>query len=113
MNDVSDANETIDTIDTIDTARAISASNVNMKGWCYPAVFRQEAEGGYWVSFPDFPECFTQGSDIIEARTMAAEALQLAVSSRLEAGESVPAPSLAALVTPGGTSFVTSVEVII
>ena len=110
MNDVSDVNGTNE---TVDTARAISASNVNMKGWCYPAVFHQEAEGGYWVSFPDFPECFTQGSDKTEAQAMAADALSLAVSSRLEAGESVPDPSLAAVVTPNGTSFVTSVEVII
>lgn len=27
----------------------------------YPAVFHKAEEGGFWVSFPDFPECMTQG----------------------------------------------------
>ena len=107
MNDANDANE------TIDTARAISASNVNMKGWCYPAVFHQEAEGGYWVSFPDFPECLTQGSDISEAVLLSSDALSLAISSSLEAGEAVPPPFASTLVSEDGTSFVASVEALI
>ena len=112
MNDESDIIETIDTSDANDandTIEAISASNVNMKEWCYPAVFHQEADGGYWVSFPDFPECFTQGQDTAEAREMAADAL----SSSLETGEAVPDPSPLALVSADGTSFVASVEVVI
>ena len=28
-----------------------------MKKTFYPAVFHKAEEGGYWVSFPDFPEC--------------------------------------------------------
>ena len=88
-------------------------SDVIMHAVCYPAVFHQEAEGGYWVSFPDFPECFTQGSDISEARVMAADALSLALFSRLEAGESVPDPSASVLAGEDGTSFVTSVKALI
>ena len=30
----------------------------------YPAVFHKAEEGGFWVSFPDFPECMTQGDSI-------------------------------------------------
>ena len=29
----------------------------------YPAIFHREDEG-FWVSFPDFPECLTEGDDI-------------------------------------------------
>ena len=65
------------------------------------------------MSFPDLPECFTQGSDISETRVMAADALSLALSSRLEAGESVPAPSASVMVSEEGTSFVTPVEALI
>ncbi len=32
-----------------------------MKKLFYPAVFHIAEEGGYWVTFPDFPECLTQG----------------------------------------------------
>ena len=26
----------------------------------YSALFHKADEGGFWVSFPDFPECLTQ-----------------------------------------------------
>ena len=32
----------------------------------YPAVFHKAEEGGFWVSFPDFPECMTQGDSMDE-----------------------------------------------
>ncbi len=31
-----------------------------MKKLFYPAVFHIAEEGGYWVTFPDFPECLTR-----------------------------------------------------
>ena len=65
------------------------------------------------MSFPDLPECFTQGSDINSSRAMASDALALAVSSRLEEGECVPAPSLSRIGDGEGASFVTSVEVVL
>ena len=47
-----------------------------MKKNFYPAVFREE-DGGYWVEFPDFPGCVTQGDTLDEAYEMATEALGL------------------------------------
>ena len=41
----------------------------------YPAVFHRAEEGGFWVTFPDIPECMTQGEDMQEAYEMAADAL--------------------------------------
>ena len=38
-----------------------------MKQYFYPAVFHTAEEGGFWVSFPDFPECLTQGDSMEEA----------------------------------------------
>lgn len=29
----------------------------------YPAVFHTAEEGGFWITFPDFPECLTQGGN--------------------------------------------------
>ncbi len=41
----------------------------------YPAVFHKAEDGGLWVSFPDIPECLTQGDDMQQAYEMAVEAL--------------------------------------
>ena len=30
----------------------------------YPAIFHKAEEGGYWITFPDIPECMTQGEDM-------------------------------------------------
>ena len=32
----------------------------------YPAYFHKAEEGGFWISFPDIPECLTQGDDMAE-----------------------------------------------
>ena len=33
----------------------------------YPALFHKAEEGGFWVTFPDLPECMTQGDNMEEA----------------------------------------------
>ena len=59
----------------------------------YPAIFHTAEEGGYWVSFPDIPECLTEGDDITQAYEMAADALGLCITDRLNNKEPLPAPS--------------------
>ncbi len=56
----------------------------------YPAIFHAAEEGGFWISFPDFPECLTEGDDMDQAYRMAAEALDLAITSRLTEGQQLP-----------------------
>lgn len=58
----------------------------------YPAVFHKE-ESGYWISFPDFPECFTEGDDMQQAYERAVDALGLAIVSRKEEKEEIPNPT--------------------
>ena len=48
----------------------------------YPAIFHKAEEGGFWISFPDLPECFSQGENMEQAYEMAVEALGLALTSR-------------------------------
>jgi len=43
----------------------------------YPAVFTEENEGGYSVSFPDLPGCFTEGNTLEQAHAMAVDAIGL------------------------------------
>lgn len=59
----------------------------------YPALFHKAEDGGFWISFPDFPECFTEGDDMKQAYEMAVEALGLALVNRKEEKEAIPAPS--------------------
>lgn len=46
----------------------------------YPAIFHYAEEGGFWVTFPDFPECFTQGDNMEKAYQMASDALGLCIT---------------------------------
>lgn len=46
-----------------------------MKDIVYPAIFHKTEEGGFWVEFPDLPECLTEGNTVEEALNMAGDAL--------------------------------------
>lgn len=59
----------------------------------YPAIFHKAEEGGFWITFPDIPECMTQGNDIQNAYEMAVDALGLAITSRKTEKEEIPTPS--------------------
>lgn len=70
----------------------------------YPAIFHQAEEIGFWVSFPDFPECFTDGDDIESAHARATEALRLAITSRKAERQEIPsASSVTDLASEDGT----------
>ena len=58
-----------------------------MKKLFYPAIFHKAEEGGYWVTFPDLPECVTEGDDMEEAYGMAVDALGLALIDRIKSKE--------------------------
>lgn len=59
----------------------------------YPAIFHKAEEGGFWVTFPDIPECMTQGDNMEQAYEMAVDALGLSLSSMEEMGEQIPEAS--------------------
>jgi predicted RNase H-like HicB family nuclease len=56
----------------------------------YRILLTPEEEGGFSVSVPALPGCFTQGETIEEAIEMAKEAITLYVESLEEDGEPVP-----------------------
>ena len=64
-----------------------------MKKLYYPAVFHIAEEGGFWITFPDIPECMSEGDNLEEAYKMANDALGLAITSRMEDREEIPTPS--------------------
>ena len=66
----------------------------------YPAIFHEAEEGGFWVTFPDIPECMTQGDDMQQAYEMAVDALGLSLTTMEEAGEEIPKASTLDKVDP-------------
>lgn len=72
----------------------------------YPAVFHKAEEGGYWVTFPDIPECITEGDNMAEAYDMAVEALGLALEEKIENKEKLPVASEVEDIKEDGTIVV-------
>lgn len=81
-----------------------------MKKLFYPMLFHQAEEGGFWVSFPDLPECLTQGEDMEQAYEMAQDALGLALACREKENQPLPAPSDPASIQPAPDSFLVIME---
>ena len=52
-----------------------------------------QSRRGRLVTFPDLPECITEGYSIEEAYEMAVDALGLALTDRMQAKEELPAAS--------------------
>lgn len=73
-------------------ARAKAAASVIHKGVTsyYFAVFEPAREGGYNVSFPDFPGCVTFGRTFEEAKEKANEVLELWIGELLSEKQSIP-----------------------
>lgn len=76
----------------------------------FPAIYHKEEDGGFWISFPDLPECLTQGENMQDAYEMAVDALGLALTSRMDAKEEIPSPSNPEEIVPDKNSFCVIVE---
>ncbi len=81
-----------------------------MKKLFYPALFHKAEEGGFWVSFPDIPECLTQGDDMAQAYEMSVDALGLALVCREEEGQPLPTASDPTKIIPEPDSFLAVIE---
>ena len=76
----------------------------------YPAIFHKSEEGGYWITFPDMPECMTQGDDMQHAYEMAFDALGLAITSRHLEQLPIPTPSEPFSITTTKDEFCVVIE---
>ncbi len=65
----------------------------------YPAVLAPDANGGFNVSFPDFPGCVTFGYTIEEAQVKAAEVLSLWIEELASDNKPIPANRKATIIT--------------
>ena len=65
----------------------------------YTAVFEPAEEGGYVVSVPALPGCFTQGETIEEAKNMAKDAIEGYLAVLKEQGWEIPRESGKAVIS--------------
>jgi predicted RNase H-like HicB family nuclease len=73
--------------------KAPAQTQVNTMSRSYIALIHKDADSDCGVSFPDLPGVITAGSNLDEARRMAAEALAFHLQGMAEDGEAVPDPS--------------------
>jgi len=60
----------------------------------FPAILKPDVNGdGFVVNFPDLPEALTDGRDLDDALSEAADCLQEALAGRLVRKEDIPVPS--------------------
>jgi len=64
-----------------------------MKGYSFTVFIERQPAGEYLVSVPALPGCYTEGSTLEEARTMAADAIRAYCASLLKHGEPIPVES--------------------
>ena len=76
----------------------------------YPAIFHKAEEGGFWVSFPDFPECLTEGDDMAQAYEMAVDALGLVLSDLVLSNSLIPKASEPDVIQADSDSFLVVIE---
>lgn len=74
----------------------------------YPALFHEE-DGRYWVTFPDIPECITEGDTLDEAYEMAKDAMGICFMDD-EDNFSYPTPSSPKNIIVDDNSFCVMVE---
>jgi antitoxin HicB len=75
----------------------------------YSATLAADEDGGFVVTFPDFPEAIAQGETEQEALEQAADSLEEAVANRIVMSLDLPRPSAApgsyAVAVPGSTAL--------
>ncbi|EHF01370.1 hypothetical protein HMPREF1008_01850 [Olsenella sp. oral taxon 809 str. F0356] len=63
-----------------------------MRDYVFMTVLEKDEEGGYDVSVPDLPGCFSHGDTRMRALASAADAMATYIASLLVRGEPVPEP---------------------
>ena len=79
-----------------------------MAKYTYPAVFTKEGTQ-YFVHFPDFESCYTQGDSLQDAFEMAADVLCLTLYNLEEEQGDIPAASEVFALQAGKGEFVSLV----
>lgn len=83
---------------------------IDMNRLFYPALFHKAEEGGFWISFPDIPECLTEGDNMDDAYNMAIDALGLCLADMEKNNIPFPAPSPVDKITVDADALLVVIE---
>lgn len=61
-----------------------------MNTYQFTVIYERQPEGGYLVSVPALPGCYTEGRTLEEAHTMADDAIRAYCASLVKHGEPIP-----------------------
>lgn len=75
--------------------------------YIYPAIFEENDDGSFTVTFPDLPGCITEGKTLANALYMAQNALTQWIEYLLEKKENISDPSPIKAVKLKDTQFAT------
>ncbi len=65
-----------------------------VRDFVYPVSLKKDRQaGGYLVRFKDLPEAITQGDDLKDALSHAADCLEEAIAGRIRRSDPIPRPS--------------------
>lgn len=78
--------------------------------YIYPAIFEQNNDNSYTITFPDLPGCISEGKSLSNAISMAQSALSQWVEYLLEEKENIPTPSDIKTIKPLPNQFVNLVR---
>lgn len=81
-----------------------------MAKYVFPAVFTEEIEGGYSISFPDIENCYTSAETLEEGMENALDVLTLMLYDREESGEAIPQASSIGSIKHKENEFVTLIR---
>lgn len=82
-----------------------------MAKYIYPAVFTNDKDGGYSISFPDLESCYTDGDDLQDAYDMASDVLCLTLYKMEESNKAIPEPSNVKSLKVHSDSFISLISV--
>jgi len=78
--------------------------------YIYPAIFEQNSDGSYTITYPDLPGCISEGKSLGNAMDMAQSALTQWIEYLLEEKENIPDPSNIKTIKPLKNQFVNLVR---
>jgi len=60
----------------------------------YPFILEQDADGSYFIQYPDLPGCMTCGDSIQQVLEMGSDAKKCWIESALKGNDFIPEPKL-------------------
>jgi len=78
--------------------------------YIYPAIFEQNSDGSYTITYPDLPGCISEGKSLSNAIDMAQRALSQWIEYLIEVNEPISDPSDIKAINPLENQFVNLVR---